>query len=118
MKTNIISQSLRSLFGSLLLITMVTQVHAGPGPRQVYTPIKTTEQAKELKPGEKIAFSCACGAVTTMVVGKDGRYPQHFTCPVCKKTFVVQSSGPHGIPLGSFVYEDDQGDKGTLLRAE
>jgi hypothetical protein len=118
MKNNIINKISRSLFGSLLLITIVAQAHAGPGPREVYTPIKTMEQAKQLKPGEKIAFKCACGAVTTMVVGKDGNYPENFTCPVCKKTFVVHTSGAHGIALGSFVYEDDQGDRGTLLRAE
>lgn len=113
MKTHII----RLLCGALLYIGLVSPAIAGPGPHVSYTPVTTMNQAEAIKPGTRIAFECPiCGAIKTMVAGKDRSYLHGFTCDVCHTKFVVRNDA-HGGFRGSYVCEDDAGHKAKLLTA-
>ena len=65
-------------------------LYAGPGPLQVYAPVKTHAEAEALKPKTKIAVTCpSCGAVSTSVVGKEKSHLHSFTCTMCKHSFEI-----------------------------
>lgn len=113
MKANII---IRIFFAALFAIGLVAPVQAGPGPHVSYAPVTTMDQAKSIKPGTRIAFRCACGAVKTLVADKEGSYLHGFTCDVCKSKFVVRSDA-HGQTHGEFVLENSAGHQATLLQA-
>ena len=112
MKTNIIT---RILFSALLTFGVVAPALAGPGPHESYTPVATMKKAESIKPGARIAIECgACGAIATMTADKEKSYLHGFTCPVCKKKFVIQTD-PHGGIRGSYVCTDDAGHQAKLF---
>ncbi|MEO8352125.1 MAG: hypothetical protein ABI680_10370 [Chthoniobacteraceae bacterium] len=113
MKTNIIT---RILCSALLTFGVITSAVAGPGPQQIFRPVKTMKQAESIKPGHAIAFSCGnCGSMSVTVADKDRSYLRGHTCDNCKKKFVLRQNA-HGETRGEFIYEDDAKHTATLLQ--
>jgi len=66
-------------------------LYAGPGPQQVFAPVKTHAEAEALKPQTKIAVTCpSCGAVSVSTVDKAKSQVHSFTCTMCKHTFEIE----------------------------
>jgi predicted RNA-binding Zn-ribbon protein involved in translation (DUF1610 family) len=115
MKSHTIISITRVLTVAFIAMVSVATSKADSGTRQTFTPVKTMKEAEAIKPGEKIAISCAnCGSVTTITVGKDRSFLKGYVCDQCKKKFTTVSN-PHGGTIG-FYYEDDGGHKSHLLR--
>jgi len=111
MKTNNI---VRLLLGALFSLAIIVPAKAD-SMYEIYTPITTAKQAHSIKPGTRIAYICgACGAVTTMKADKNGKYLHGFTCPGCKRKFVMESIGGNAGSV-SFSYLDDSGNHAKLL---
>jgi hypothetical protein len=112
MKTNIF---IRILFSTLLTFGVVTSALAGPGPHEVYTPVKTMPEAQKLPIGSRIALSCDNGGpVSIVTVEKDRGYLKGFTCPVTKRLYRVSPGG--GARSGDqFIYRTDDGFTAHLL---
>jgi predicted RNA-binding Zn-ribbon protein involved in translation (DUF1610 family) len=110
-KTNLI---IRSFLCVLFSLGILVPAHSD-SLYEIYAPVSTPQQARSIKPGTRVAFVCgACGAVTSMTVGKDRSYLHGFTCPVCKRKFVTQSFGGNVGSVG-FSYADDAGHQSKLL---
>jgi predicted RNA-binding Zn-ribbon protein involved in translation (DUF1610 family) len=111
MKTKVIR---RLIFGALLCTGLIATAVAGPGPREVFTQVKTVGQAANIQPGQVIAFACGnCGTMSVTVAGKDRSYLRSYTCPLCKKKFIVRDNG-HGEAGGALMYESDDRRIATL----
>ena len=112
MKTNFI---IHILFGALLSFGVITSAVAGPGPHQVFTPVKTMTAAKKIPVGSRIALSCDNGGpVTIVTVGKDRDYLKGFTCPVSKRLYRFSpGGGAHG--SDQFIYKSEDGFSAHLL---
>jgi predicted RNA-binding Zn-ribbon protein involved in translation (DUF1610 family) len=111
MKTKVIR---RLIFDALLCTGLISTAVAGPGPREVFTQVKTVGQAANIQPGEVIAFACGnCGTMSVTVAGKDRSYLRSYTCPLCKKKFIVRDNGDAKAGA-SLTYESDDGRIATL----
>lgn len=76
------------------LVFSLTSVQAGPGPQQVFRPVKTTKQLGALKPGSSVAHSCPhCGTLSIAKVDEEKSHAKGFTCPQCKMKFEYRDSG-------------------------
>ena len=85
---------MRLLTVILTVAMTATSAFAGPGPQQVFTPVKDRQALSVLKPGSYVAHECPhCGAIHTMKVTKDGSQAAGFTCPVCKMKFEYRDAG-------------------------
>jgi hypothetical protein len=112
MKNNII---IRALFSAILTFGLITSAVAGPGPREVYAPVKTVAQAQEIPIGSRIALSCDDGGpVTIVTVEKDRDYLKGFTCPVTHRVYHFAPGGG-GRGGDQFVYRADNGLTAHLL---
>lgn len=112
MKTNIIT---RILCTALLTFGLITSALAGPGPHEVYTPVKTMPEAQKIPVGSRIALSCDNGGPVTIVTVEAGRdYLKGFTCPVSKKLYRF-SPGGGGHTADQFIYKTDDGLTAHLL---
>jgi predicted RNA-binding Zn-ribbon protein involved in translation (DUF1610 family) len=104
----------RLIVGAILCTGLIATAFAGPGPREVFTQVKTVGQAANIQPGEVIAFACGnCGTMSVTVAAKDRSYLRSYTCPLCKKKFFVRDNA-HGEPTGALMYESDDGRIATL----
>src|SRR5690349_13974526 len=56
---------IRIFFVALLSFGVITPAVAGPGPHQVYTPVRTMSAAKKIPVGSRIALSCDNGGPVT-----------------------------------------------------
>ena len=84
-----------------------TSVLAGPGPHQVYTPLKSYAEAAALKPDTKIAVTCpSCGAVSLGSVDKSKSHLHSFTCTVCKHSFDLETAAAGRTNVGKLVCKD------------
>lgn len=112
MKTNII---IRILFSVLLTFGVITSAVAGPGPHEVYTPVKTMTEAQKIPIGSRIALSCDNGGpITVVTVEKDRDYLKGFKCPVTGRLYhFAPGNGAHGGE--QFVYRSDDGFTAHLL---
>jgi len=87
------SKAFAAFVGAAAMI-LAPNVQAGPGPRQVFTPVKTMKQAQALKPGTQIAISCGnCGGISTLTVDDDRSFMKGVTCPSCKHVFRIMPGG-------------------------
>src|SRR5215218_4903935 len=67
---------------------------AGPGPQDVYQPLRSKQELTALKPGTRIAHECPhCGAITVSKAQKDKSHAEGFTCPVCKMELTYRDTG-------------------------
>ena len=67
---------------------------AGPGPQDVYRPIRSKQELSALKPGTRIAHECPhCGTITVTKAQKDKSHAEGFTCPVCKMELTYRDTG-------------------------
>jgi hypothetical protein len=110
MKINRFQNLLRALSAAAAIVLFASAAQAGPGPHQMYYPVKTQKQAQNLQVGQRIAISCGnCGGVTTITVDKDRSYLRGFACPLCKREFRIVQPGGGGRAdaIGRFVYVDE-----------
>ena len=89
---------MKSLKLNLLLGAAVAAMNlaafAGPGPQQVFQPLKSKQELSVLKPGTQVAHECPhCGTITVSKVGKDQAHAEGHTCPVCKMTITYRDTG-------------------------
>ncbi len=83
-----------SLLFCAVIVAMQIAVYAGPGPQQVFRPVKSKQELSVLKPGTQIAHECPhCGAISISKVGKDHKDAEGHTCPVCKMTVTYRDTG-------------------------
>jgi hypothetical protein len=103
------------LCGALFGFGVVTSGVAGPGPQQVFAPVKTMAAAKKIPVGSRIALSCDNGGpVTVVTVGKDRDYLKGFTCPVSKRLYRF-SPGGGSHASDQFIYKSEDGFTAHLL---
>lgn len=82
-------------------------LQAGPGPHQVYVPLKSAAEAQALKPGTQIAVTCpACKAVSVAAVDKGKSHVHSFTCTVCKHSFDLEPVAGGKVSVGKLVCRD------------
>jgi len=82
------------LLTAVFAVVLAASSFAGPGPQQIFTPVKDRKALSVLKPGSYVAHECPhCGAIHTQKVGKDESQAAGFTCPVCKMKFEYRDSG-------------------------
>ena len=80
------------LFSTIAALTLGAA--AGPGPQDIYRPLRSKQELSALKPGTRIAHECPhCGSITISKAQKDGSHAQGFTCPVCKMEFTYRDTG-------------------------
>ena len=89
---------MKSLRLSLLLGAAVAAMNlaafAGPGPGQVFQPVKSKQELSALRPGTQVAHECPhCGTITVSKVGKDQAHAESHTCPVCKMQITYRDTG-------------------------
>ena len=97
--------------------TTATTAHAGPGPQQVYRPVKSYEAAAELAPKTKVAVSCpSCGAVSVSTVGKDKSHLKSFSCTVCQHNFEIVPTGSGKASVGTLVCKDTKTGRKMALK--
>ena len=116
MKTLINYKHLGFLAAAAFLLCAAVPAQAGPD-RTVFYPVKTMKEAKELKPGTKIAVVCdKCHSVTVMTVDGKRSYLEGYKCPTCKKTFklVEHGGGAHAPATYEPVYTAAQGGTAHL----
>jgi predicted RNA-binding Zn-ribbon protein involved in translation (DUF1610 family) len=103
------SKTLGALIAAVFAITLASEAQAGPGPQQVFTPVKTMKQAQSLRPGSRIAISCGnCGGITTYTVDEGRSYLKGYTCPSCKRVYRVMPGGG-GRAVDQFTLADKYG---------
>jgi hypothetical protein len=104
------SKTLGALIAAVFAVAIASEAQAGPGPQQIYMPVKTMKQAQNLKVGTSISYSCGnCGAVVTTTVTPERSYMKGFTCPGCKRTFRVISPGGGSKGTDIYVLADSYG---------
>ena len=83
-------------------------VQAGPGPQQVYTPVKTRAEAEALPSNTKIAVTCpSCDAVSVSTVDKE---KSHQKCDRNSKALHDASiASPKSIPQNWITYSQTLG---------
>lgn len=87
------SLKLTLLLGAALAAMNLT-AFAGPGPGQVFQPVKSKQELSVLKPGTQVAHECPhCGTIAVSKVGKDRSHAESFTCPVCKMQITYRDTG-------------------------
>jgi hypothetical protein len=88
------SKTLDAIVAAVFAIALASEAQAGPGPQQVFTPVKTMKQAQSLMPGSRIAISCGnCSGITTYVVDEERSHMKGFTCPSCNRVYRVTPGG-------------------------
>ena len=109
------SKTLGAFVAAVFAVGLASEAQAGPGPQQIFAPVKTMKQAQGLAPGSRIAISCGnCSGVTTYVVDKERSYMQGFTCPSCKRVYRVMPGGSGRAAL-QFTLADKEGHIAHLL---
>lgn len=110
---------LASLLLAGLSLGAAVTVLAGSAPQSWQT-LRSAEQFKQLKPGDKIAYVCnQCKTVSEVTVESATQTMDHckegstVTCPSCKKTYKVVLAGPpkFGTPVREVKYTNDKGDE-------
>jgi hypothetical protein len=108
------SKTLGALVAAAFVVAITSGAQAGPGPQQVFTPVKTMKQAQSLKVGARIAVSCGnCGGVTTLTVDDERSYLRGFTCPSCKRAYHIMPGGG-GRAADQLAYVDKAGQFARL----
>jgi hypothetical protein len=118
MKMFINYKHLGFLATAAFLLLAAAPAEAGPD-RQVYYPVKTMEEASNLKPGTKIAITCdKCHTTTVMTVDGKRSYLQGYKCPTCKREFHIVQHGGRGTATYEVAYTAPQGGSAhlTVLR--
>lgn len=83
-----------SLLLSLAVAVMNLNALAGPGPQQVFKPLKSKEEISALKPGSTVMHECPhCGTMTMSKVGDDKSHAESHTCPECKMKITYKATG-------------------------
>jgi hypothetical protein len=112
------SKTLSAFAAAVFALALATDAQAGPGPQQVFMPVRTMKQAQSLPVGTPITFSCGnCGAAVTTTVTADRSYLTGFTCPGCKHTFHVLSPGGGGKGTEVYTLVDNDGHLAHLAAA-
>jgi len=115
MKSTTISKHLATLCAVSFIGAAVA--HAGPGPQQVYRPVKSYEAASALAPKTRIAVTCpSCGAVSVSTVGKDKSHLKSFTCTACNHSFEVVPTGSGKASVGALICKDPKTGKKMPLK--
>jgi predicted RNA-binding Zn-ribbon protein involved in translation (DUF1610 family) len=107
------------IYGAALaaLVFATASLQAGPGPQQVYTPVKTYAAAEALKPDTKIAVTCpACGAMSVSSVDKSKSHMHSLTCTVCKHSFELEPVAGGKATAGKLVCKDTSTGKKMPLQ--
>lgn len=97
------------VYGAALaaLVFATASLQAGPGPQQIYVPVKSHAEAEALKPDTKIAVTCpSCGAVSVSTVGKDKSHMHSFTCQLCKHSFELEPVAGGKATAGKLLCKD------------
>ena len=117
MKT--ISNTIRLIFASALLVGLASIAQAGPGP-QYWETQRTEAQFKQLKAGDKLVYVCnmcksvsempADSAAHAMALCKEGATVM---CPMCHKTSKVVMKGSRNEPSShtEVTYVDEKGEE-------
>jgi len=118
MKITLLPKVTGAIAAAMLLSIAVPKVQAGEP--HTYIPVKTVQQADAIKPGQKIAVHCACGAITLLTVNKDRSNLSDFVCPVCHHEFRVSQVGTSGKShaSGMFVLTDKEGNEAHVAVME
>ena len=104
------SKTLGALGAAVFAVALASEAQAGPGPQQVYMPVRTMKQAQSLAVGTPISYSCGnCGAAVTTTVTPERSHLSSFTCPGCKRTFRVISPGGGSKGTDIYVLADSYG---------
>jgi transposase-like protein len=99
------------------LVFATSSLQAGPGPQQIYVPVKTAAEAEALKADTKIAITCpSCNAVTVSTVDKNKSHMHGFSCPVCKHTFELEPVGSGKASAGRLACKDTATGKKMSLQ--
>lgn len=87
-----------------------SSLYAGPGPEQVYRPVKDREALSALKPGTYVAHECPkCGTIGVTKASKDKSQAEGFTCPTCKMHYTFRDAGGGKAKAGYIACVDDKG---------
>ncbi len=109
MKTSYHISKLAGVFLAVLALTSAPLL-AGPGPQQVFRPVKDYKALSALSAGSQVAVECPhCGTVGVSKVGSDKSHTEGFTCPECKLRFTFRDTGSGKARAGRFVCVDDKG---------
>jgi predicted RNA-binding Zn-ribbon protein involved in translation (DUF1610 family) len=85
-------------------------MYAGPGPQQIFRPVKDLRALSVLTPGFHVSHECPhCGTISISKVGTDKSHAEGFTCPDCKRKFTFLESGSGKARVGRFTCVDDKG---------
>ena len=83
-----------SVFLFAVIAAFTFSAVAGPGPQDIYRPLRSKQELSALKAGTRIAHECPhCGSITVSKAQKDGSHAQGFTCPVCKMEYTYRDTG-------------------------
>jgi hypothetical protein len=116
MKTNPLPK-IFSLLAVALFAAGLTMTASAAGP-MTYLPVKSAQEAGELKVGSQIAFGCdKCHGITIATVDSKRAYLTSFKCPLCKQTFVPHMSAGRQGAIGTFTYTDKSGHTAFLAAA-
>ncbi len=117
MNINKYSKTLLLLVTAFFTMASASETKAGPGPQQVFTPVKTMKEALSIKAGTPIAISCGnCGNVTVFKADEEHSYMKGYTCPSCKRVYRVMPGGG-GRAADQFVLADKYGQIARLSAA-
>lgn len=109
------SKLVAALFAIGLLCAESAQ--AGPGPQQIYTPIKSSQEADALPAKTKITVTCpSCGAITASTVDKEKSHMKSFACGMCKHTYEIVATGSGKASAGRLVCKDPKSGKTMPLQ--
>jgi predicted RNA-binding Zn-ribbon protein involved in translation (DUF1610 family) len=103
-----IPQLLAIILAASALIS--SPAYAGPGPQQIFRPVKDLKALSVLTPGFHVSHECPhCGTIGISKVGTEKSHAKGFTCPECKRKYTFLESGSGKARVGRFTCVDDKG---------